>query len=68
MNEFKVGDAVRLRGQHGRPQKWIISFLEDNNAEITKWVDPYSRQIVRTDDIAFYKEYVKKEKIIEEQL
>jgi len=70
MHEYpKIGDAVRIYGQRGRPSKWIVSSLycgvDDSQVKVTYYLNPALEMLVDPESIAPYKEYVKKEKVME---
>ena len=54
MHEFKIGDAVRIKGQRGRPQKWVIHFLDNASALVTQYNPPNSEQRVALNNLAPY--------------
>jgi len=58
MHEFKVGDAVRIKGQRGRPRKWLIEELllvgEAPEAELYQYLKPHVNTTVFIKDLAPY--------------
>jgi hypothetical protein len=63
MSEFNVGNLVRVKGQRGRPEKWVISVMSENEAKIVQYKKPNSEKIISLNDIALYP--VKAEKVEE---
>jgi hypothetical protein len=66
MSEFKIGDAVRIKGQRGRPQKWIIAqmgYAQDEPIILVQYSNRDNTTAIFDDKIALYP--VKAEKITE---
>lgn len=72
MSELQIGDAVRIKGQKGRPVKWVISQIfyeeEEGRVALIMYKNPEAETLNYINNLAPYSEYAKKEKIIEKQL